>query len=126
MVMNSSGTMKHVQKRDNRWCIVDLVGEHGRVRTIPMPAWVKNAIDAWTAIAVVIEGHLFRPAHLGRDETRARPARRGWQAVSADGEDRRARVPPAAARCRHDPARTPVRKQISPLVRKGEAVHQHR
>src|SRR6202140_3090500 len=42
-------TMKHVQQRDNRWCIVDLVGKHGRVRTIPMPAWVKNAIDAWTA-----------------------------------------------------------------------------
>ena len=32
-------TMKHVQQRDNRWCIVDLVGKHGRVRTIPMPAW---------------------------------------------------------------------------------------
>src|ERR1700729_255825 len=39
-------TIKHVQQRDNRWCIVDLVGKHGRVRTIPMPAWVKNAIDA--------------------------------------------------------------------------------
>ena len=37
-------TMKHVQQRDSRWCIVDLVGKHGRVRTIPMPAWVKNAI----------------------------------------------------------------------------------
>src|ERR1700689_3346314 len=23
-------TMKHVQQRDNRWCIVDLVGKHGR------------------------------------------------------------------------------------------------
>src|SRR6202051_4873802 len=53
-------TMKHVQQRDNRWCIVDLVGKHGRVRTIPMPAWVKNAIDAWTAEAGVTEGHLFR------------------------------------------------------------------
>lgn len=24
-------TMKHVQMRDSRWCIVDLVGKHGRV-----------------------------------------------------------------------------------------------
>src|ERR1039457_5839881 len=24
-------TMKHIQQRDNRWCIVDLVGKHGRV-----------------------------------------------------------------------------------------------
>src|SRR5450631_2099202 len=35
-------TTKHVQQRDGRWCIVDLVGKHGRVRTIPMPTWVKN------------------------------------------------------------------------------------
>src|ERR1700675_241806 len=58
-------TMKHVQQRDNRWCIVDLVGKHGRVRTIPMPAWVKNAIDAWTSAAGVMDGHLFRPVNRG-------------------------------------------------------------
>src|SRR5580692_5456532 len=38
-------TMKHVQMRDSRWCIVDLVGKHGRVRTIPMPTWTKNGSD---------------------------------------------------------------------------------
>jgi hypothetical protein len=27
-----------------------------------MPAWVKNAIDAWTAVAGVTEGHLFQPS----------------------------------------------------------------
>jgi len=53
-------TMKHVQMRDSRWCIVDLVGKHGRVRTIPMPTWTKNAIDAWTTEAGVTEGQLFR------------------------------------------------------------------
>jgi site-specific recombinase XerD len=26
-------TMEHIQQRDNRWCIVDLVGKHGRVST---------------------------------------------------------------------------------------------
>ena len=56
-------TMKHVQQRDNRWCIVDLIGKHGRVRTIPMPTWTKNAIDAWSVIAGVMEGHLFRPVN---------------------------------------------------------------
>src|SRR5271154_2164407 len=40
-------TFAHVQQRDGRWCIVDLVGKHGRVRTAPMPTWVKVAIDAW-------------------------------------------------------------------------------
>jgi site-specific recombinase XerD len=61
----ASLTMKHVQQRDNRWCIVDLLGKHGRVRTIPMPAWVKNAIDAWTSAAGVTEDHLFRPVNRG-------------------------------------------------------------
>jgi site-specific recombinase XerD len=51
--------------RDSRWCIVNLVGKHGRVRTVPMPTWSKNAIDAWTIEAGVTEGHLFRPINRG-------------------------------------------------------------
>src|ERR1700736_3947180 len=42
-------TFTHLQQRNGRWCIVDLIGKHGRVRTAPMPTWVKVAIDAWTA-----------------------------------------------------------------------------
>jgi site-specific recombinase XerD len=57
--------LKHTQQRDNRWCIVDLVGKHGRVRTIPMPTWVKVAIDAWTAAAGIVEGHVLRPIDRG-------------------------------------------------------------
>src|SRR6202035_910153 len=30
-------TFTHIQQRDGRWCIVDLRGKHGRVRTAPMP-----------------------------------------------------------------------------------------
>ncbi len=58
-------TMAHVQQRDGRWCIVDLYGKHGRVRTIPMPTWVKVAIDAWTAPAGVTDGYMFRPVIRG-------------------------------------------------------------
>jgi site-specific recombinase XerD len=54
-------TFAHVQQRDDRWCIVDLVGKHGRVRTVPMPNWVKVAINAWTTAAMLAEGHVFRP-----------------------------------------------------------------
>lgn len=53
-------TFAHVQQRDGRWCIVDLRGKHGRVRTIPMPTWVKVAIDAWTAVSGSREGSIFR------------------------------------------------------------------
>ena len=58
-------TMGHVQQRDGRWCIVDLVGKHGRVRTVPMPAWVKVAIDAWTSAVGILDGRVFRSVHRG-------------------------------------------------------------
>jgi integrase len=58
-------TVGHVQQRDGRWCIVDLVGKHGRVRTIPMPTWVKVAQDAWTAAAGVAHGFVFHPVNRG-------------------------------------------------------------
>jgi site-specific recombinase XerD len=58
-------TMGHIQQRDGRWCIVDLFGKHGRVRTVPMPTWVKVAIDAWTAPAGVVDGYVFRPVNRG-------------------------------------------------------------
>jgi integrase len=54
-------TFTHVQQREGRWCIVDLVGKHGRIRTTPMPNWVKVATDAWTAATGIAEGHVFRP-----------------------------------------------------------------
>jgi site-specific recombinase XerD len=56
-------TFAHSQQRDGRWCIVDLRGKHGRVRTAPMPTWVKVAIDAWTSAAGVADGHIFRPVN---------------------------------------------------------------
>src|SRR3954471_3369940 len=58
-------TFGHVQQRDGRWCIVDLVGKHGRVRTVPMPTWVKVAMDAWTSTAGIGDGHVFRPVNRG-------------------------------------------------------------
>jgi integrase len=58
-------TMVHVQQRDGRWCIVDLYGKHGRVRTIPMPVWTKVAIDAWTGPTGVVDGYVFRPVNRG-------------------------------------------------------------
>lgn len=39
----------HIQMRDNRWLIVDIVGKRERVRSVPMATWIKNCIDAWLA-----------------------------------------------------------------------------
>ena len=40
--------------------IVDLVGKGGHVRTVPIPSWVKLAVDAWTKAAGITEGRVFR------------------------------------------------------------------
>src|SRR6266478_4778054 len=53
----------HIQQRDDRWCIVDLVGKHGRIRTAPMPTWVKVAIDSWVSPASGADGYVFRPVN---------------------------------------------------------------
>src|SRR5258708_7699583 len=58
-------TFSHIQQRDGRWCIIDLAAKHGRVRTIPMPSWVKVAIDAWTSAAALADGCVFRPVNRG-------------------------------------------------------------
>jgi integrase len=60
-------TFGHIQQRDGRWCIVDLVGKQGRVRTVPMPTWTKVAIDGWTSAAGLTGGFVFRP--VGRRDT---------------------------------------------------------
>jgi integrase len=53
-------TVDHIQQRDGRWVIVDLRGKHGRVPTIPVPAWVKLALDLWMEAAGTAEGRLLR------------------------------------------------------------------
>jgi site-specific recombinase XerD len=49
-----------IEQRDGRWAIVDLAGKGNRLRTVPVPAWVKTVVDEWTAAAVIREGRLFR------------------------------------------------------------------
>ena len=52
--------MEHVQMRQGHWAIVDLVGKGGHIRTVPMPLWVKNALDRWTSAAGIAKGRIFR------------------------------------------------------------------
>ncbi|MGA2271352.1 MAG: tyrosine-type recombinase/integrase [Bryobacteraceae bacterium] len=50
----------HFQRREDHWAIVDLVGKGRHVRTVPVPEWVKAAIDSRLAAANIGEGRLFR------------------------------------------------------------------
>jgi site-specific recombinase XerD len=49
-----------IQMRQEHWAVVDLIGKGGHIRTVPMPNWVKAALDQWTRAANVTEGKIFR------------------------------------------------------------------
>jgi site-specific recombinase XerD len=53
-------TFDKIQRRDGRWAIVDLRGKRNRIRTVAMPAWVKEAIDHWAAAARISTGPVLR------------------------------------------------------------------
>jgi integrase len=56
----SALTVEDLQIRQGDWAIVDLVGKGGHVRTVPVPAWGKQAIDRWRDLAKVAAGGIFR------------------------------------------------------------------
>ena len=58
-------SVEHVQQREGRWVIVDLVGKGLRVRSVPMPSWCKAALDAWTQAAGITAGLIFRSTRKG-------------------------------------------------------------
>lgn len=62
-------TFDHIQQRDGRWVIVDIIGKGNHVRSIPIPSWVKLAIDEWQSLAS-ISGRVFQAIHKGGHITR--------------------------------------------------------
>jgi integrase len=52
--------LESIQLREDHWVIADLVGKAHHVRTVPIPTWVRNAIDEWTVAAGITHGVLFR------------------------------------------------------------------
>ncbi len=52
--------IEDLQIREEHWVVADLVGKGRHVRTVPMPTWVKKAINDWTAAAEILEGVIFR------------------------------------------------------------------
>jgi site-specific recombinase XerD len=52
--------LDEIQMRQGHWAVVDLIGKGGHIRTVPIPLWVKAALDQWIAAAKVAEGRIFR------------------------------------------------------------------
>jgi site-specific recombinase XerD len=58
-------TVAHIQQREGRWVIVDLVGKRSKTRSVPMPSWAKCAVDSYLLAAGVADGVLFRSVRRG-------------------------------------------------------------
>lgn len=55
----------HIQQRDGRWVLVDLIGKRNKMRSVPMPNWSKKAIDEYASVAGLTYGAVFRPINKG-------------------------------------------------------------
>src|ERR1700738_163452 len=58
--------VEHLQQREEHWVIADLVGKGGHVRTVPVPTWVKLAVDNWLTAAGISTGPVFRAINKAR------------------------------------------------------------
>jgi integrase len=52
--------IEHLQQREEHWVIADLVGKAAHIRTVPVPDWVKSAIDLWLTSPTITQGRVFR------------------------------------------------------------------
>ena len=60
-----------LQLREGHWVIADLRGKGGHIRTIPVPEWVKKAVDSRTICAGInaaLQEVLLAKAGMAKDE----------------------------------------------------------
>ena len=93
-----------LQRREDHWALVDLVGKGGHIRTVPVTDWVKQTVDEWLSAAGIVTGRVFRCVLQGRQDmgrrhdTEGRLAcRQGVRSQAQPGQARTAR-PPALLR----------------------------
>jgi len=68
--------------REEHWVIADLMGKAGHMRTVPIPTWVKAAIDGWKEASGITEGVIFRSINkAGRVWGNGMTAKVLWQVV---------------------------------------------
>ena len=54
-----------IQLRESRWVLADLEGKGRRIRTVAVPVWVKQGINAWMTAAGIEDGRLLRSISKG-------------------------------------------------------------
>jgi site-specific recombinase XerD len=54
--------VRHLQQREGRWALVDVVGKRNKARTVPVAPWVAALIQEWLRAANITQGRMFRQA----------------------------------------------------------------
>ena len=54
-----------LQLREGRWVLADLEGKGRRIRTVAVPVWVKQGVNAWRTAAGIEAGRLLRSISKG-------------------------------------------------------------
>ncbi len=57
--------IEDIQMREGRWVMADLRGKGNRIRTVAVPVWVKQGVNAWLIAAKIEEGRLLRAVSKG-------------------------------------------------------------
>lgn len=52
--------LEDIRRREEQWVIADLREKGGHIRTVPVPHWVKRAIDEWAVSSGITSGPLFK------------------------------------------------------------------
>ena len=79
--------LEDFQLREGHWVIADLRGKGGHIRTIPVPQWVKEAVDMWTIGASIDAGPLLRSINkAGRIWGRGFTPKVIWAIVKANAK----------------------------------------
>src|ERR1700736_6337577 len=74
--------LDQMQTREGRWVIVDLISKGRRLRTVPVPSWSKQLLDAWLRHSGVNEGRVFRRvSKVGKRQEAGITANVVWYAV---------------------------------------------
>jgi integrase len=74
--------LEQLQMREGRWVIVDLIGKGRRLRTVPVPPWSKQLLDAWLSHSGVSDGLVFRRvSKCGKRQEAGVTANVVWYAV---------------------------------------------
>ena len=68
--------LEDLQLWEGHWVIADLRGKGGHIRTIPVPQWVKEAVDSWTVGAGITSGPLLRSINKAEFRTALQKRRR--------------------------------------------------